>query len=285
VGRNPAWSWYITWYFFIGGVAAGAYLMAALGEFVARDRDGRAARAGYALAVPLVGLSAILLTLDLGMPARAFHMFRVFHWSSPMSVGSWALLGFGLVSLASLLLALRDRPGDRRLRRILAIPGGLLGLFIASYTGVLLGATNRPVWVGNNWIGPLFLVSAVSTGVAAVGLLLTGPRLARFGRIHLLSAPLEALLLVLFLQSLGPGARLFLTGALAPLFWGGVVGAGLALPVGLVLSARRRAAGARAPVAGPLGLVGVQGLEAAAAVLVLAGGLALRYLVLAGGQM
>ncbi len=284
MGKNPAWSWYITWYFFVGGVAAGAYLVAALVEFVGQDRDRRVARVGYGLAVPLVALSAILLSLDLGMPGRAFQMFRAFRGSSPMSVGAWGLLAFGLVSLASLLLALRDRPADRRLRRVLAIPGGVLGLFIASYTGVLLGATNRPVWVGNNWIGPLFLVSAVSTGVAALALLLAGPPLAGFARIHLFSAPVEALLLIFFLQSLGAGAMLFLAGALAPLFWGGVVVAGLALPVGLVLVSRP-AAGARATSAGALGLARARGLEAVAALLVLVGGLALRYVVLTGGQM
>lgn len=267
MGKNPAWSWYITWYFFIGGVAAGAYLMAALVDFFGRDQDRRVARGGYALAFPLVVLSAILLTLDLGMPARAFNMFRVFSWGSPMSVGSWALLGFGVVTLASLLLVLRDRPGDRRIRQGLAVPGVILGFFVASYTGVLLGATNRPVWVGNNWIGPLFLVSALSTGVAALVLLLAQPRLAGFRRIHLFSAPVEALLLILFLQSLGAGAMLFLTGSLAPLFWGGVVVIGLALPFGLALPSRASA------------------LEAAAAVLVLVGGLALRYIVLTGGQV
>jgi formate-dependent nitrite reductase membrane component NrfD len=224
------------------------------------------AKAGYALAFPLIMICPLLLTLDLGMPVRAFNMFRLFKWGSPMSVGSWALLGFGIVSLFSLLLVLRDRPGDRRIRQILAIPGGILGFFIASYTGVLLGATNRPIWVWNSWIGPLFLVSAFSTGVAALVLLLARTKLREFRRVHLLATGFEALLLVFFLQSLGAGAALFLSGSFAALFWGGVVAAGLALPFGLALLPR------------------AWRLEAVAAILVLVGGFALRYLVLAGGQ-
>jgi len=266
MGKNPAWSWYIVWYFFVGGVAAGAYVMAAIADLLGRDEDRPVAKAGYALAFPLIIICPLLLTLDLGMPVRTFNMFRLFKWQSPMSVGSWALLGFGIVGLCSLLLVLRDRPGDRRLRQVLAIPGGILGFFIASYTGVLLGATNRPLWVWNNWIGPLFLVSAFSTGVAALVLLLARTKLWEFRRVHLLATGFEALLLVLFLQSLGAGAALFLSGSFAPLFWGGVVAAGLALPFGLALLPRAR------PV------------EAVAAILVLVGGLALRYLVLAGGQ-
>lgn len=266
MAKNPAWSWYIIWYFFVGGVAAGAYVMGALADLFGRDEDRRVAKLGYALAFPLVVICPILLTLDLGMPSRTLNMFRLFKWGSPMSVGSWALLGFGLVSLLSLWLVLRDKPGDRRLRRVLAVPGGLLGFFIASYTGVLLGATNRPVWVGNNWIGPLFLVSALSTGVAALALLLARSTLVGFRRVHLLATGFEALLLVLFLQSLGAGALVFLSGSFAPLFWGGVVVAGMALPLGLSLLVQARA------------------LEAVAAILVLVGGFALRYVVLAGGQ-
>lgn len=263
MGKNPAWTWYIVWYFFIGGVAAGAYVMAALADLFGRERGRGIAKVGYALALPLVILCPILLTLDLGLPGRALNMFRVFKWSSPMSVGSWALLGFGLVTLFSFLLVLRDRPGDLRVRQVLAVPGGVLGLYIASYTGVLVAATNRPVWVANNWIGPLFLVSAFSTGVAA--LLLARARPPVFQRVHLPAAAFEAILLILFLQSLGAGAMAFLTGSLAPLFWGGVVAAGLALPLGLALLPARAA-------------------QALAALSVLVGGFALRYLILTGGQ-
>lgn len=264
MGKNPAWTWYIVWYFFVGGIAAGTYVLAAFADWVGRAEDRRLAKVGYAVAFPLVLVCPVLLTLDLGTPARAFNMFLTFRLGSPMSVGSWALLGFGLASLISLALALRDRPGDLRIRRIVAIPGGLLGFFIASYTGVLLGATNRPVWGGNNWIGPLFLVSAFSTGLAA--LVLFRARRPALRPLHLTTIGLEALALILFLVSLGAGALAFLVGGFAPLFWGGVVVVGLALPAVLSMLAPRLA------------------LEQATAVLVLVGALVLRYLVLAGGQ-
>ncbi|MBI1892550.1 MAG: polysulfide reductase NrfD [Candidatus Rokubacteria bacterium] len=266
MGKNPVWSWYIIWYFFVGGVAAGAYVTAAFADFFGRKEDRQLAKVGFAIAFPLVLICSILLILDLGVPGRALNMFRLFNWSSPMSVGSWVLLGFGLVSLVSLILVLWDRRGAWRIRRVLAIPGALFGLFIASYTGVLLGATNRPIWAANNWIGPLFLVSALSTGVAALALFSARAKLTGFRQVHLFATGFEALLLVLFLQSLGAGATLFLTGSFAPLFWGGVVAAGLAIPFGFAFLPRGRA------------------VEAVAAILVLAGGLALRYLVVTGGQ-
>jgi formate-dependent nitrite reductase membrane component NrfD len=269
MGKNPAWSWYIVWYFFFGGVAAGAYFMAAVVDFLGGEEDGPVARAGYAIAFPLLLLCPLLLTLDLGMPVRTFNMFRLFKWGSPMSVGSWALLGFGLFSLLSLLLVFKEGEGSKAIRRVVAVPGGILGFFIASYTGVLLGATNRSIWGGNDWIGPLFLVSAVSTGVAAIALLLARRRGVREGirRVDLTAIVIEALLLVVFLWSLGPAASVFINGVFAPLFWGGLVGVGLAVP--FILQIVR---------------TGAAGVEVATGLLVLVGGLALRYLVLMSGQ-
>lgn len=274
MGKNPAWSWYIIWYFFLGGMAAGAYFMAALGDLFGRERDRSIARIGYGVAVPLAVVLPVLLTLDLGMPVRTFYMFRLFKPGSPMSVGSWALLGFGLFALASLALVLaegRARPeralGLKRARQVVAVPGMLLGFFIASYTGVLLSATNRPAWGGNAWIGPLFIASAASIGMAAIALWPARERLAVLRRLDLIAIVLEALLLVLFLQSLGAGAALFLTGSLAPLFWVAVVAAGLALPF-LVQAFFWRG----------------RGPELATAVLLLIGGFALRYLILSSGQ-
>lgn len=274
MGKNPAWTWYIIWYFFVGGVAAGAYFMAALADLFGRERAQPVVRVGYAIALPLALVCPILLTLDLGMPVRTLYMFRLFKIGSPMSVGSWALLGFGFFALVSLILVLAETrvapdraPGIRRLRRVVGVPGMLLGFFIASYTGVLLGATNRPVWGGNVWIGPLFIASAASVGAAAIALWATRARVEGFRRLDLLATGLEALLLVLFLQSLGAGAAVFLSGSLAPLFWGLVVAAGGALPFVIQAFVGR----GRAP-------------ELVTAALVLVGGFALRYLVLVSGQ-
>jgi formate-dependent nitrite reductase membrane component NrfD len=275
MGKNPAWSWFIVWYFFLGGMAAGAYFLAALADLFGRaERAARVARAGYAVALPLVAVCPILLTLDLGMPSRTFKMFGIFRLGSPMSVGSWALLGFGLFALASLALSVAEgravgtRAIDlRRLRRVLAVPGLLLGFFVASYTGVLLGATNRPLWVGNAWIGPLFVASAASLGAAAIGLVVARS-LAEVRRLDRMAIGIEAVVLVLFLWSLGPASAIFLSGALAPLFWGAVVVAGLALPLALQGLARWG-----------------RGMEVATAVLVLIGGFALRYVILTSGQV
>src|SRR5207249_8870462 len=52
--------------------------------------------------------------------------------------------------------------------KLVAGIGGLLGIFVAGYTGVLLSVTNRPIWADTPWLGALFVVSGASTGAAAL---------------------------------------------------------------------------------------------------------------------
>ena len=84
---------------------------------------------------------------------------------------SWALLLFGAFAFALVprragrgppLGAVRSRRDPlRKVDR--AVVGGALGFFLASYTGVLLSVTNRPIWADTTLLGALFLASAAST--------------------------------------------------------------------------------------------------------------------------
>jgi formate-dependent nitrite reductase membrane component NrfD len=196
---DPDWGWWIILYFFLGGIAAGAYFTATLIDLTRSDKDSELARMGYWIAFPLVSLCAIFLIVDLGQPQRFWHMLLksevvdaalaagwplggwdlmleapLLKYWSPMSVGSWALLAFGLCSFLSFLGSLW--PAGRLawlFRRswfgqILAVVGCLVGFFVAAYTGALLTATNQPVWSDSTWIAPLFLASAASTGIAVI---------------------------------------------------------------------------------------------------------------------
>jgi len=101
---------------------------------------------------------------------------------SPMSLGSWALLGFGLFSSCRSSARGRGRMARRRsIARILRgtvgavwnVIGTALGLFVCGYTGVLLAVSNQPVWSDGWPLGGVFLASSL-TGAAALLLLLAG---------------------------------------------------------------------------------------------------------------
>lgn len=276
VTAGPEWGWLVILYFFFGGIAGGSYAIAALIHLFGAVEDRPLARLGYYIAFPAVLLCGPLLIMDLTRPERFWHMLiqserglPMFKWWSPMSVGSWALSLFGLFAFLSFLAALAEDgrlpiPGLRALHRgvfgiLFVLVGAASAFFLASYTGVLLSVTNRPIWADTNLLGLLFLLSGASTA-AALMILLAGRRrqlpgtalhaLYRFDDWVML---VELLTLVAVVISLGAVASAWLSA------WGlllvvGVVLAGILLP--LLLHHRHLLGGLSVPVASVLVLVG-----------------------------
>ena len=235
----PHWQWYIVFYFFFGGLAGGSYFLAVLIDFAGHPDDRPLARLGYYVAFPLVAVSGLLLTVDLGQPLRFWHMLierntfqPMFKAWSPMSIGSWALLLFGLFTFLSFVIALAEDdhrwPVFDRLRlpwkalrrsghrssaaRVIGVLGGATGLYVAGYTGVLLAVTNRPIWSDTPLLGTLFIVSAGSTSAALLILLAVrrgwnSPGLAALHRMDDWVIVLEVFVLIAVMISLGPVLR------------------------------------------------------------------------------
>ncbi len=251
----PHWTWFIILYFFVGGLAGGAAFLAAVLDWFGRPEDRPVVRTGFTVAVWGALLSGLLLTLDLGQPFRFWHMLfqsahlpaLMFKGWSPISFGAWGLLAFGgFAALAALGKLGADggvrTPGFVLLQRgvvakLVTALAGLLGLFLAGYTGLLLSVTNRPIWADSPWLGALFLASGASTGAATL-ILLAPRRGATEGSLRRLAAfdsqalLVELVILALFVASLGAINRVWLS------VWGvllvvGVAGAGILLPLGL----------------------------------------------------
>jgi hypothetical protein len=165
--KPPQWTHEIPLYFFVGGAAGAAAVVSAIGHYVGADR--KLVRDARYIAAAGAVISPALLIADLGKPQRFLGMMQ-----SAMSVGAWTLLGFGsAVSAATFAALLRERYGPSFPLAVIenageaaAIP---LGLGLATYTGVLIGATAIPVW--NQNVGDLPLHFAASGLSAAVGML------------------------------------------------------------------------------------------------------------------
>jgi formate-dependent nitrite reductase membrane component NrfD len=260
---SPDWTWWIVPYFFIGGIAGGALFLAALLRLFGRPSDRPIIRIATYVALVGVMLSGPLLIFDLDRPERFWHMLiesetgqPMFKWWSPMSVGSWGVLLFGVFAFLAALGSLYE--SDRMRWRpfgwfangapatVVAVLGGLFGFFLAGYTGVLLAVSNRPIWADSTWLGVLFLFSAGSTAAATLILLGLRRRTVSASSLEYLSTfdkaalVLELIALVIFLVSLGGAIQYFLMGW--GIFWGlvlilGVVVLGILLP--LAISAGR----------------------------------------------
>jgi protein NrfD len=189
---------------------------------------------------------------------------------SPISLGSWFLLVFGAVAVVEFLGTLADPPGSNlgdgllmrwspleRLRRDVLVPArervrswprlvhrawtalaALSGLALAGYTGVLVTGTSRVAWHNARLMGALFLLSGTSTAYALLMLLLvrrgraaTDTTLRKLGDADRWAIAFELLVLALTLISLGSLGRPFWSGGFGIVFWVGVVGLGLLVPL------------------------------------------------------
>jgi formate-dependent nitrite reductase membrane component NrfD len=278
----PGWEWWILGYFFFGGISGGSYAIGTLLRLVGTAADQRAARIAFIVSFLALLPCPILLILDLGQPLRFLHMLfdmseggLVFKPESPMSIGAWALLVFGLFSFVSFLGAIAESgwhaadPIARLLRGTVGavwnVIGTVFGLFICAYTGVLLAVSNQPVWSDGWPLGGMFLASALSGSAALLLLLAHSRRDVEAGTAERLEAAdrnfviIEAVLIAVFLVTVAIAGTIGRMLGVWLLLWL-VVAAGLAAP--FVLS-RTGAARRWPPVAGPiLGLLGVLALRA-----------------------
>jgi formate-dependent nitrite reductase membrane component NrfD len=179
--KEPAWTWEIPLYFFVGGAAGSAAVVGAIANYTGADR--KIVRDARWIAAAGSVISPALLIADLGKPSRFLNMLRVFKPQSPMSVGVWTLLGFSAgSSAAAFAQILSDRYGPSFPVRVLEHAGEAaslaFGLPFSNYTGVLIGATAIPAW--NQNAGDLPIHFGMSGLSAAVGMLeLMGNRRSR----------------------------------------------------------------------------------------------------------
>jgi len=270
----------------------------------------------------LLNLGMGALFLDLAHKLYVWRVYMAFEPLSPMSWGSWVLLLVYPVLMVSALIRLPQAwpwLGERlsvlqrlsdallarpRLVKALGYVNVILGIGLGIYTGILLSTmVARPLW-NSAILGPLFLVSGLSAAAAMVHLTSSivprhpAPRSLLGGALAVLVQPLGArppepgtadglvradlgflavelvLIGLLFVGLLSSSAShvaavdLLMTGKDAVVFWVGVIAIGILLPLLLqVLQLAHRIPHTIIP-----------------AILVLAGGLALRWVMVGAGQ-
>ena len=290
------WGWEIPLYLFLGGVVAGLMILMGLRLLRQTDEEPSTALSLMPWMAPIaISAGMFFLWLDLEHPFNAWRFYLTFKLTSPMSWGAWILLG---VYPASILLAwittperikdpVREKLGRLALFRtvekwaegnapLLARLNILMGASLGIYTGVLLGTmASRPLW-NSALLGPLFLVSGLSTGAAFMLLFgLTDNERKSLGRADMALITVELALLALWMMGLATGGSSS-QGALAVIFGGPYTAAFWTLVVAL---------GLLAPLVGEWleykhGAVPGKGT----AILVLLGGFALRWILVFAGQ-
>jgi formate-dependent nitrite reductase membrane component NrfD len=200
----------------------------------------------YLLGLLLVSVGALCLLGDLGVTDRALLLFL-----SPqptfITFGSYALaIEIGLALLLSIGWGSKTILWRYRIVWALEWLALLFGIAVALYTGLMFGdIVAVPFW-STPWLAPLFLSSALSCGCACVCLVIVltdcGRRFSSVARrlvaFDLLLVVVEAVCAAGFIgHALSSSydvavqaATSLIAGAGAPLFVGGFLGAGLAVP-------------------------------------------------------
>ena len=292
------WSWQIPVYLFLGGFVAGIMVLSGWALWQGR-RNPRtyatfslASSGLFALGLGAISLGMLALFLDLSHKAYVWRLYLTMKPWSPMSWGAWILLLVYPVLLAGILLdppclLLRVAPalGPRwrlladsmLVRRSTGFVSITTGVALGVYTGILLSALGaRPLW-SSALLGPLFLVSGLSTSAAFAHWASPEPaEKEQMAWLDNLFLTIELGLIAFFLIGLrssteahAEAARLFLGGPYTAVFWVGVVGLGIVLP--LVIQS--------------LAVAHRVGHTPIAPVLVLLGGLALRFVIVHAGQL
>ena len=290
------WGWEIPLYLFLGGLVAGIMIFTGVRMLRQGDEESSVALSLLPWVAPLaISVGMFFLWLDLEHPFNAWRFYMAFKVTSPMSWGAWILLGIYPVSILlawvttpeSFKASVRERIGampllgriDAWAGENVRLLGGLnivMGAALGIYTGVLLGTmAARPLW-NSALLGPLFLVSGLSTGAAFMLLFGLSDRERVFlGRADMALIAAELAILALWMIGLATGGSPS-QGAVAMLFGGPYTTAFWTLVVAL---------GLLAPLFGEWmelkhGAVPGKGT----AVLVLLGGFALRWILVFAGQ-
>jgi len=286
------WGWEIPSYLFLGGLVAGMMIIS--GYFLLRGNGTKRDTVTYllpGLGIAFLSLGMLALFLDLEQKLHVWRFYTTFRATSPMSWGSWILLLVYPAMATQMLLRPPARLAERvpplaalskrlraipKMESIVAVANIALGTSLGVYTGVLLSTLGaRPLW-NSALLGPLFLLSGLSAAAAFVHLVARDRDeqvlLARadnaFLGMELAVIGLFLIGLVTSTQAHADAASLLLGGPYTAVFWVFVVGVGLVLPLGIQSLATRHVI-QHTPVA---------------PILVLAGGLLLRFVIVYAGQ-
>jgi len=301
------WEWHIPLYLFLGGLAGGLLIISAIMIVIKRHfgvgpRDEGegcpclAVRIGSVLAPVLLGVGMLFLFLDLANKFYVWAFYTTVQPTSPMSAGSWILIAFFPMAVLQAMLVNKKFLRERNIGivnklidwtedhlTLVALLNAHIGIGIGIYTGILLSFFYaRPLW-SSSILGMLFLVSGISSAAALMLLFAPDNEKPIYSKIDVNALWIEMVVLGLFVLGgiTGPannsGAMMHLIAGdyqMAGMsymlwFWGIFVALGLILPMLLEFF---EAVGfhIKFPQLAP--------------VLVLLGGLVLRFLIVFAGQ-
>ncbi|MDQ0339624.1 polysulfide reductase chain C [Caldalkalibacillus uzonensis] len=299
--KSPHFPWQVIAYLFVNGIAAGAFLIAALlqaygGKFI---KDGL--HKAYYITCLLMPFCGLFLIGKLQIKTRFTNVLwnsrdgvLMLNTNSPMSVGAWVLTTFSLFAVIAFIYAVNkdglirwgwfQRLGSLArylhergpVSKIYLTVGAALAAWFASYLGILVTTTHVPSWNATPFIPMLWIVSAVAVGTSVIILTLLFFKRREYeslieglNRVVISVLVINLAAIALFVFGLGEWSHTVNSGHYGWLLWAGTVVLGHLLPLILKLKP---------------GLIGARTNLILSSFLIILGGLLLRYVVIMGPQ-
>lgn len=273
-------------YFYMTGLSAGSFLLSTMAYGFGMEKYKPLGLIGVGMAVVLLFLAPLNLIIDLEQPMRFWHLFPYLNIKSPITWGSFLL---SLYPINGLIYGWYMYKKNYKLTKLFGLIGIPLAISVHGYTGFILALSKaRALW--NTALMPmLFLVSAMVSGIALMMIAVAikqrffeSDRHVHDEIIQSLGKMLGATILldlflilsdILVLQTADSeahhAAMLILTGDFSPLFVGVEVILGSFVPLALLYIPR---------------FARQIKYQVIAAALVMIGILAMRYVMVMGGQ-
>ena len=156
-------------YVFLAGLSGGTQLLSTLLDLTRGPAAQAVVSRGRMLAMLAPTIGSALLVADLHTPKRFYNMLRVFKRTSPMSIGTWLLMGFtGFSGVTAVADRLR---GARGAAKVAQVPAAIAGAGLGTYTASLLSATSTPLWAAApRALAVRFAASSIASAAAALSL-------------------------------------------------------------------------------------------------------------------
>lgn len=308
--------WFDLW---LAGMAGGTYSTAFLVAHFSGGRNKPLLRLATCLGIPFVVIGVLLLIVELGNPSRFWHFLTQFKVLSPMSMGTWILLAWVVIAVIMVILwRIESSFGKETAGRLQRVTGFLslvnlvFAVLLMVYSGVLPAVSSRVLWAGTVFLPALSVASAISMGLAILIIAVLTVNAITKGDLAVLKPALNqipgstdwaipnrtvtriaianAIVILIEIAALvghllglatsaeagaGEAPGLLVTGALAVPFWLGVVLLALLIPLALYIINRGK----------DIETGNAGRIIAISSACVIFGGLLLRAVIIAGGQI
>ncbi|HYH21397.1 MAG TPA: NrfD/PsrC family molybdoenzyme membrane anchor subunit [Azospirillum sp.] len=166
--KPSPFGWKTSGYIFLAGLSGSAQIIGTVADLTGRPGSEKLVHNARHVAMAAPTLGALLLIGDLHTPSRFYNMLRIFRRTSPMSIGSWILTGFGAFSALTLGAQWLGLP---RVARVAQVPAAVAGAGMSVYTAALLSSTSTPLWASSpRLLAVRFGSSAMACAAAALSL-------------------------------------------------------------------------------------------------------------------